>query len=317
MSRRFLQSLLAAGLALFVALPHAAEWTLSKQLYTPNLLVPGRKPVAPVEVDYRNSAMRSVSGFWSIQSPTLRGLVKGIGGTLQNGALFGVSGDGPAIYFDGDTSGPGDYAVVGETTDYQYGTTGSVTIAARVQLAGVQKYDNAGTTLGFVAGKGGLSATNPGFALYLSDEQAALQVRDNSENRAIIIDTVALNDNRPHSLVGVVDRGSDSAKLYVDGRFVGSDSLSAVGSISNSQSVHLGRRYDTDTDTYAWPFWGYISGLIIFDRALSEPEALSITRSFWSGLKPSGLPDHFALKAPAAGPASTIVPAIRNAIGDL
>ena len=96
-----------------------------------------------------------------------------------------------------------------------------------------------------------------GYALRLQGGRAALQL-----NGAVVVGTSVINDGQWHQLVGVVDRVTGQAHLFVDGRLQGSAPF--TGDLTNTGQVEMGGQSNP-----AQPFRGLIDEVALFNAPLT------------------------------------------------
>ncbi len=96
------------------------------------------------------------------------------------------------------------------------------------------------------------------------------RVRDNSGHDVLVI-TNPINDNHFHNIVFVVDRSTQTSKIYVDGNLQASASIASVGNIDqNTIGVDIGYTYSPNTPN--GPFVGILDQIRIYNGALSSSD---------------------------------------------
>jgi len=94
-------------------------------------------------------------------------------------------------------------------------------------------------------------------------------------NSAMALSLVRLDDGISHFCVGVCDRTSQTASLFVDGKFNSSASTAGVGSLANTGDLLLGNRQSTTGKLS--PFYGAIVSAGIYQRALTPSEVIALS----------------------------------------
>lgn len=95
-------------------------------------------------------------------------------------------------------------------------------------------------------------------------------VRDSAANDVPVFSTTNVNDGNFHHIVYVIDRSTQTAKLYVDNFPQATASISSVGSIDSSVNLLLGGQQvpNTPVDFYS----GTLDQVTIYNQALSPSE---------------------------------------------
>ncbi|MHC4743400.1 MAG: LamG domain-containing protein, partial [Planctomycetota bacterium] len=173
----------------------------------------------------------------------------------NNATIHGASwADGildTALEFDGE----GDYLEVESDSSFDFGTDRDFSVAAWIKtsqtgVAGIIVDKREGPETGYC-----LSLTSAG--------TVSAQISDGIAAAAAATSFSVINDNRWHHIIFTVKR-SGAIRIYVDGIFENETDVSSVGSISNTNSLYIGRRY-----TNSLPFSGIIDEVRIYDIALS------------------------------------------------
>ncbi len=114
-----------------------------------------------------------------------------------------------------------------------------------------------------------------GFAIFLSDGKATLQVRNTDGIGAftpIVNSTTIVNDGNWHHLLGIVS--GNSLQLWIDGNFEASESLTATNpDLTNSMSLSIGYN-ELNNSRY---FSGDIDQVRIYNRTLNTQEIIKLS----------------------------------------
>ena len=99
---------------------------------------------------------------------------------------------------------------------------------------------------------------------------------DNASAFAETRTTASIADGNFHHIAGVVDRGTQTMLLYLDGVLQQTASTSPVGDISNTGRFFIGSNSLDINGSTGVPFNGVIDELGVFNRALSDVEVQAI-----------------------------------------
>ena len=196
-------------------------------------------------------------GYWSFEEGSGNATSTDYSGNNNNGTWYGTSthyGTGKVGTWAGSFNGSSDYVSVANSSSFAFGT-GSFSISAWINPDSV-----AGYRMIFVKG------------FYLTTNNVYLDMYLNSGG---IIDypagTVVVD--KWQLATAVIDHEAQVIKFYLDGGLVGtSGDISDIGSLTNSNSVILGRFGTSDL----YYFDGPIDDVRVYNRALSAAEIQAI-----------------------------------------
>lgn len=183
-------------------------------------------------------------------------------GTLKNGPTWTTGQVGGALSFDGVN----DYIDCGNGASLSMGT-GSFAIEAWIKTS-------ANPTYALVVSKRSQAGPYYGgydLSIWEGDKKIQGYIRENSESHpsATAKSSTFINDDKWHYVGMVVDRSTQRIKVFVDGKFEGSEGdTSLVGNINISGALIIGA-----TAVSQMYFWnGSIDEVRIYNRALSAEE---------------------------------------------
>ena len=187
---------------------------------------------------------------------------------VNHGAVF-VSGKiGQALSFDG-TSAEVD---VPNSPSLNFGTTGSFTISTWVKST-----QSGGGEAGFgliIDHRRNNDGTYAGYSIEDSSGTIYARVRDSSAHDVAAVSTSNVNDGVFHNIVFVVDRATQTEKLYIDDNLQSSQSISTVGNINTAFDLYMGGT--ASPNTLVDFFNGIIDQTRIYSKALSDSEIQSL-----------------------------------------
>jgi hypothetical protein len=176
-------------------------------------------------------------------------------GTLQGGTTFAPGKVGQAFSFDGN----GDY--VETTNDLNFSSATSFSIAAWIKPSSFSGFQGIVTKVGAAVRYYSLetSATKVAFSLQTDGQSSFVQ------------SSVTISDGDWHHVVGVRDRATGTARIYVDGVERGS-ATDPTGDLDFDVPTRIGDNL-AGFQTY---FYGLIDEVEIFNRALCDAEIKAI-----------------------------------------
>lgn len=257
-------------------MPILQDPLLDKVLLEPNLLIPGRKPVGPVEIDNNNQTTKGLVSAY---------LLNGIGdavdlrstndGANNNVTLTTVNGDSSA-YFNGSSA----FYDLGSNSNLD--TPDGLTILTRYVVRG-------GTGHRILWG----NDQNPGYRYF--DVNGSNQFcRFNNLSGDTLTGAATLSNNTPYTGACVWDGAN--VTLYLDGDVDATEaSTGTLQALTNNYAIG---QYGTSSGLY---FNGEIFFLYIWRRGLSAREIKHVTDNPYSLFKPAASAPVFFPEAAVGG----------------
>lgn len=235
----------------------------------PNLLIPGRKPVGPVTIDWSHPLANGLTVCILFQSPEPRNLVDGAALTKSGGAYFTPDGQ----YFD-------------EVDDYY--TLPNVTMTSgNTILTHTNFTDNAGSFFQVFFSFGAALGSNT-LNMYLGETSQATV-----PDQLVVATGAATSEfnfwsslnNKPLAHV-FNSSGSPRSRLWVGGDEISQISDSSTWPSSpQTRTLYIGAREDLNADRF---FGGTLKYLYIYGaKVLSPAEIVSLNRNPYQFLIPA------------------------------
>ena len=183
---------------------------------------------------------------------------------INNGATFVPGKIGTALSFDGVSN----VVSVPNSPTLNFGTSDSFSISLWMKST---QSGGGDAGFGLIVDK---RRNNDGiYQGYSIEDNSGLligRIRDASANDVPVFSTTNVNDGKFHHIVYVVDRSTQTSKLYVDKTLQATASTSSVGSIDSSVNLLFGGQDppNTQIDFYS----GVLDQVRIYDKALSSSE---------------------------------------------
>ncbi len=258
---------------------NSLEERLNPLIPNPNpiLFNPCAKPVNPgMEYGIQNATDQNVPTNGLVAEWNFEGNALDTSGHANNGMLCGgvtfVDGKiGKAVKFNG-TNG---VVSVSNNPSLNFGSTGSFSISLWMKSTQINSVDS---PFGIVVDK---RRNNDGIyqGYSIEDDSGLLvgRIRDGSANDAPVFSTTNVNDGVFHHIVYVVDRSTQTAKLYVDSSLQNTTRTASVGNIDSSVNLLFGGQAAPNTPTTF--FAGILDQIRIYSRALSTSEIQTLFTS--------------------------------------
>ena len=167
-----------------------------------------------------------------------------------------------------------DYITMGDQSNLSFGT-GSFSVSCWVNSV------QTGATRFILSKKGHSGVAGVGYALYLgnSGQDWVFNVADGSDYKTVYLDLDS-TANQWHHLCGTFDGVAKTARMYLDGVLVDTDTNTNIGDIDTTQPFQIGRA--AADSTYSWD--GYVCNVGVWDAILSQTEIKSIMWKNYSQL---------------------------------
>jgi len=287
----------------FLGTPAAASTSVwvnpqSEMLREPNLLIPGRKPVGNVEIDWSNSLTRGLVGYWLLNESggkIARDLTKHYDGTMSAGmdpsADRIVDSGNRVIDFDG----------TGDWIDFPTNFTTLVPTYPITIFAYINKTDGIGGYIGIgydsILTTGVSADIYRGFILTLLDKSGSnykLEIssgdgsgKGSESRRSISSSNYVVPSGEWVHVCGVMT-GATTGALYVNGKSFSFSTSGTGGAVNAAASGGaIGRSRAEGGDSSYYPFGGKISHVGLYNRALSAIEVFNLYRDTYQPLIPS------------------------------
>lgn len=237
-------------------------------------------PPGYFELNRESPAARGLVAWWpplgSRGTNRLREWFSGDGGVFVNDVLYRQNA---ALGSVTDYDGVNDRIEYGDVDRWDMGTS-DFSISCWINFTAIQPDDYEGTTLAILAGKGTVGSI-PGYSLFLSNEEPAIQIRNAAFASAQAQSPIAYNDGVNHLITGVCDRSSATGlKLYVDGVERANDNPVAIGNIDTPASFGFGSRQDL-LSVWSWDYNGALGEARLYSRALTPGENWRMYSEQW------------------------------------
>jgi hypothetical protein len=116
---------------------------------------------------------------------------------------------------------------------FDFGTSDSFT------LSGWMKYDAQDNFKNIISKR--IGGATPGYVLDIrSNGKLAGVLEDGNGNAVITQSNASFDDNQWHFFAWMIDRVSQTSRLYVDGQLERTQAIANIGDISNQESLHIG-----------------------------------------------------------------------------
>lgn len=239
----------------------------------PNLLIPGRKPVGPVTIDWSHPLANGLTVCILFQSPEPRNLVDGAALTKSGGAYFTPDGQ----YFD-------------EVDDYY--TLSNVKISGTHTLITHPNFaDNTGSFFQYLFSWGTV-ATPDTINIYLAESSYGPEPHEfyyNTGASSANIDNYwPTMSNLPLGVTHLAGRFPASTKMWVDGvekTLLNGGNPWSSPTATATRTLYIGGRNDLNVDRF---FGGTLRYLYIYGaRLLSPVEVVSLQRDPYQFLIPA------------------------------
>ncbi len=215
-----------------------------------------------IDMNQESSALSSVVAKWTFNNGN-SAIVKDQSGNGNDGIIIGstvLSGKncktGHCLSFDGVD----DLVSVKDSTTLNFGSTGSFSISLWMKSS-----NGEGWIVDHRRNNDGIYA---GYTIQDASGIIAARIRDSSGNDVPVISTTNIHDGKFHQIIFVVDRSTQTEKLYIDKNLEASANISTVGNIDTAFDLHLGGTAEPNTpvDFYT----GILDQVTIYDQALSQ-----------------------------------------------
>lgn len=189
-------------------------------------------------------------------------------GQLNKGTLYGATFVnavfGKALSFNGIDN----VVSISNSPSLNFGTDASFTISLWIKPSPT----SSGWLVDHRRNNDGVYA---GYTIQYDNGVALARIRDSSSNDVLVSSTSSLNDGKVHHIVFVVDRLTNTEKLFVDNHLDSSANISSVGSIDTEFDLHIGgtQSPNTPVDFYS----GIIDQVRIYDVALTPSQISPFT----------------------------------------
>ena len=197
-------------------------------------------------------------GEWKFEGNTLDTSGYGNNG-VNNGATFVQGKIGQALSFDGVSN----VVSVPNSPSLNFGTSGSFTISTWMKS----------TQSGFgviVDDRRNNDGVYAGYSIEDNSGTLTARIRDNSAHDVAVVATKNVNDGIFHHIVFVIDRSTQTEKIYLDNTLQATASISNVGDTNTLYFLTFGG--DTSPNTLVNFFSGTIDQIRIYSKALSQQE---------------------------------------------
>jgi hypothetical protein len=162
------------------------------------------------------------------------------------------------------------YVYLGLLPDFVFGAADSFSVAFWVNFT---SWQNDLPMIGNAVG----STYQPGWVFAQDQSKIELSLVNADGSATYLADPVAgspiISDGLWHNIVGVIDRGSQTASVYVDGGLAGSFSIAGMDSLDTGTALTIGQN---PNGNYAVDGAGSFDDVGIWRRALTPTEAQSI-----------------------------------------
>ena len=213
-----------------------------------------------------NSCMPAAGlvGEWKFENNVLDTSGSGNNGVLSGGANY-VSGKiGQALQFDGSTGA----VLIPNSPSLNYGSTGSFSISTWIKST---QSGGGGAGFGLIIDhRRNNDGTYAGYSIEDSNGTIYGRIRDSSAHDVATTSTSNVNDGIFHNIVFVVDRATQTEKLYIDDNLQSSQSIASVGDIDTAFDLYMGGTASPNTPVDF--FNGIIDQTRIYSKALSDSE---------------------------------------------
>lgn len=175
--------------------------------------------------------------------------------TIRSNNLTYVQDDTPTF------NGTSDFLTVSNFS--RFASDSNITIEAFVFPTSIQSYTQ-------IAGRGYSSAGYPKFTLRRQSGQGWSFLIGDSTSNYVATDSDSVTTSVWQHVVGVLDRSSNTIKLYVNGALKSTTDTTGLGSFENAAGSFTIGRYINDT-SYSY-FAGEIDQIKVYNQALSEDQ---------------------------------------------
>src|SRR3989475_5969695 len=183
---------------------------------------------------------------------------------VNTGATFVPGKIGQALSFDGVSN----VVNVPNSPSLNFGTAGSFSISLWIKST-QSGAGNAGYGL-IVDHRRNNDGSYSGYSIEDGSGSLMGRIRDNLSHDVIVTSTTNVNDGLFHHIAFVVDRSTQTEKLYIDNTLQASQSIASVGSIDSAFDIDIGGT--TSPNTTVDFFNGIIDQTRIYSKALSPSE---------------------------------------------
>src|SRR2546428_3325657 len=183
---------------------------------------------------------------------------------VNTGATFVPGKIGQALSFDGVSN----VVNVPNSPSLNFGTAGSFSISLWIKST-QSGAGNAGYGL-IVDHRRNNDGLYSGYSIEDSSGSLMGRIRDNLSHDVIVTSTTNVNDGLFHHIAFVVDRSTQTEKLYIDNTLQASQSIASVGSIDSAFDIDIGGT--TSPNTAVNFYNGIIDQTRIYSKALSPSE---------------------------------------------
>lgn len=201
---------------------------------------------------------------------------------VNNGAVFVPGKIGQALSFDGTD----DAVYIPNSSTLNFGNTGSFTISTWIKST---QSGSGNSGLGWIVDhRRNNDGVYAGYTIGDSNGTIDARIRDSSGNDVPVFSITNVNDGNFHNIVFVVDRSTQTERLYVDNVLQSTQSIASVGNINTVFDLHFGGTASPNTPVNF--FNGTIDQTRIYNMALSPQEILELyTETSSSQVPTSGL----------------------------
>ena len=167
-----------------------------------------------------------------------------------------------------------DYITMGDQSNLSFGT-GSFSVSCWVNSV------QTGATRFIVSKKGSSGVAGVGYALYLgnSGKNWVFNVGDGSDYKTVFLDLDS-TANQWHHLCGTFDGVAKTARMYLDGVLVDTDTNTNIGDIDTAQPFQIGRAAAVTASDWD----GYVCNVGVWGAILSQAQVKSIMWKKYSQL---------------------------------
>lgn len=224
--------------------------------------------------------------YWSFEETDTAEIIDAVGG-LDPASGDATTGAMGVVEHALELDGASQHLTFGDVLDM--GAHGFA-LQAWVRTSSSDGDVSAGTTAGRIAGKGATPGeSDPGYFLRLREGELELMARDGTNE--VRVATVEPSSGSWHQVVGVVDRGNQEARLYVDGEPVDRTPLpDAFDSVDNPLPLTFGAFDDGQANGQDEWLEGRLDEVGFFGRALDDCQVAAIHQVVLEGQPSSKIP---------------------------